>query len=69
MPSDEYTYNNPKSLERLALNSFLELAQMRVSDHPEKLPFKAVQGHLVINWLRNMLDMKPSDLAKTDIKL
>jgi hypothetical protein len=37
---------------------FLREAQDRLEINVGDLPFKAVEGHLVINWLRGRLDRK-----------
>ena len=46
--------------EREAIVHFINVAQNRIEEYPSKLAFKAVAGHIVINWLRALLDRKPT---------
>jgi hypothetical protein len=38
------------------INLFLRLAALRIENHPDKLPFKPVNGQHVITWLRALAD-------------
>ena len=38
---------------------FLSKAQDRIREKPERLLFKPEYGHLVINWLRGLVELKP----------
>lgn len=62
--ADFFTWSNPNSLEAAAIRNFLDRAQQRVMDSPSRLPIKADQAHLAINWLRALIDLKPSDYTR-----
>jgi hypothetical protein len=67
--ADYYTWNEKQSSQRYAIEQFLALAQDYIELHPDKLPFKAVYGNLTINWLRGLLDRKPSTLGEAAKRL
>jgi hypothetical protein len=58
---DEFTWNNKNSTARHAIDSFLEVANDRIQKGGP-VPFNSMQGHLVIAWLRALVDRKPSEL-------
>lgn len=60
--ADFYTYNNPNSLERKVIEDFLGRAQERLRTHPGRVPVDAKNANGTINWLRGLLDRKPSQM-------
>ena len=37
--------------ETQIIRQFLDKAKQRIADHPGKMPFKPVEGNLIIGWL------------------
>lgn len=60
--SDSYERNNHNSVARQSIESLLRDAGHRIDSHPEGLPFKPIEGRMVIAWLRALCDRKPSEL-------
>ena len=54
-----YVWNDKTSTEHKAILEFLSKAEDRIRDKPGRMPFKPEQGHLVISWLRAVLDIRP----------
>lgn len=61
--SDEYTWNNPNSIAHHAIDGFLSVARLRIDSAPDALPFKAMEGRLVLAWLRALMRRTPSQLG------
>lgn len=62
MAADFFTWNNPNSIERSAIERFLSEASNRADLAPGRLPMRPQDAQLAINWLRGILDRKPSEL-------
>ena len=58
---DCFEWNNKGSLSRATIDAFLNRANLRIENAPQSLPFKVVDGMLVLNWLRALTDRKPSE--------
>jgi hypothetical protein len=54
-----YLWNDKTSQEHKAILEFLSKAEDRIRDKPGRVPFKQEQRHLVISWLRAVLDIRP----------
>lgn len=63
MPADFFTWTSKGSIARMAIESFLSEAADRVQDKPECIPMRAREANLAINWLRGLLDLKPSEMS------
>lgn len=61
--ADFYTWNNKHSIERATIERFLSDAQQRIKDKPGRIPMNSVDVNLAINWLRGLLDLKPSEMT------
>jgi len=59
---DFFNWNDREGYSRLAIEAFLREVQDKISRDPGRFPFRAVEGNLVINTLRAMLDSKPSQM-------
>lgn len=58
--ADSYTWNNPNSLERKAIEQFLTMAAQRVEAQEGSLGVP--EGSGVISRLRGLLDLRPSQV-------
>jgi hypothetical protein len=53
------------SYDKAAIGAFLSDAQDRIRNRPGRQPFAAERGHLVICWLRGLLDLPPSEMRQS----
>jgi len=62
-PADYFTWNQPHAIERKAILRFLQEAEKRLAAKPELAPTgEDSTMHLTINWLRALIDRKPSEI-------
>jgi hypothetical protein len=45
-------------MERKIVQDTIKLAEQRIENHPELLPFKSEQGRLVMSWFRGFVESK-----------
>ena len=69
--ADFFTWNNPNSLERVAIERFILEAGNRIDalEGTRTLPFKAVDARATLAWLRGLVDLKPSQIAQTQAQI
>lgn len=61
---DSYPWNNSRSTERKAIEQFLSEAEERIRRQPSRIPFRDKAGHIVIAWLRGLVNKHPSEMMQ-----
>lgn len=66
MAADNFSWNNSRSLEREVILRFLNEAQVRINAQPGAIPLNSGAASRTVEWLRSILDRKPSEIVSRD---